>query len=296
MKPVLRKSLPHPEYSFVTRQDVGDHIRTDWHYHPDYELVLIKKSRGTWLVGDYVGYFASGDVILIGPNLPHSYRHEPQFLQEDASIPGEVTAVLFLKEMFGTTFMNLPEMGGIRQTLALSERGLKLTGTLKQMAAGILENILDEHPGERLIKLLSILQLISEKREYKLLSSNSFSYTYTSKGQDTARISAVFQYTFDNFQNPVTIEEVAAFVHMNKHSFCRFFKEKTNKTYIQFLIEVRVSRACRLLIEAEMNVAEICYACGYNSISHFNHQFKAIKQISPLDYRRKHLQRLATAI
>src|SRR3546814_8503934 len=76
MKPVLRKSLPHPEYSFVTRQDVGDHIRTDWHYHPDYELVLIKKSRGTWLVGDYVGYFASGDVILIRPNLPHSRSEE----------------------------------------------------------------------------------------------------------------------------------------------------------------------------------------------------------------------------
>lgn len=287
MKPTLRKSIPQPEYSYVVRKDVGVNIRTDWHYHPEYELVCVRKSRGTWLVGDYVGPFKSGDVILMGPNLPHSYRHDLEFITAGSRAePGEVTAVLFLKEILGASFLELPETKGIKHTLLLSSRGLKLTGKARLEAGKILDRIQQASPGRRLIDTLSILQLITDTNEYQVLASSGFSHEYDKI--DNARISAILEYTFNNYQNPITVEEVATMINMGKHSFCRYFKEKTKKTYMQFLMEVRIGKACRLLIEEDMNITEVCYSCGYNGISHFNHQFKAIKNQSPYEYKRRY--------
>ncbi len=290
MKPTLRKSLPQPEHSFVLRKDTGRNIRTDWHYHPDYELVCIKRSRGTWLIGDYNGPFESGDVILIGPNLPHSYRHEEEYLRDQCEKPGEVIAVLFLKEILGNPFFALPETTGIKDVLDLSNRGLRLTGQARFHAGMILNSLLYVSPGRRLVDLLYILQLMADSNEFEILASSGF--TYHSSNIDNARISAVIEYTFNNFHTSISVEEVAALIHMSKHSFSRFFKDKTRKNYTQFLMEVRIGKACRLLIEEDMSIREVSYSCGYNSISHFNHQFKATKNKSPYEYKQefdKHL-------
>src|SRR5690625_737955 len=285
MKPTLRKSLPQPEHSFVLREDTGRNIRTDWHYHPDYELVCIKRSKGTWLIGDYVGPFESGEVILMGPNLPHSYRHEKKYLMGRSNEQGAVIAILFLKEILGDTFCTLPELKGIKCILELSQRGIKLNGQTKREADRMMRELLAASPGRRLIDLLSILQLIADGNEYEVLASSGF--TYSPNGVDNARVSAILEYTFNHYHNQIAIEDVASVIHMSKHSFSRFFRDKTKKTYSRFLMEVRIGKACRLLIEEDMNIAEICYSCGYNSISHFNHQFKAIKKKSPCDYKKE---------
>jgi AraC-like DNA-binding protein len=290
MKPSLRKAVPNPECSFIVRMDVGKNMKNNWHYHPDCELLYIRRSTGTWLVGDYVGRFRSGDVILIGPNLPHSFRHEYAYVMERDKEPGEAIVALFLKRILGDTLLDLPEVKGIKNILALSEKGLKLTGRTRQKVAAMMEKMLDESPGRKLIDLLLILQMIAEEKGFKVLASNGFSYD--SDGVDNARINAIFEYTFNNYQNQITVEEIAALVNMGKHSFCRYFKEKTKKTYIQFLMEVRIGKACRLLLEDDMNVAEVCYSSGFNSISHFNHQFKAIKNKSPMEYKQSYLNLL----
>lgn len=291
MKPTLRKSIPHAECSFVIRKDVGTDIRTDWHYHPDYELVLIKRSRGTWLVGDYVGPFKTGDIILIGPDLPHSYRHEKEYLDKRDKGSGEVIAALFLKEILGEPFLSLPEANGINNVLLLCGRGLKLIGKTKFEAGKIMNSMLEASPGRKLINMLSILQLISDEKEFEVLASGG--YTYESSGVDNARLSAILEYTFNHYQNQITIDEVAALVNMSKYTFSRFFKEKTKKTYIQFLMEVRIGKACRLLIEEDMNITEVCYACGYNNISHFNHQFKDLKHKSPYEFKQDYINCLS---
>ncbi len=290
MKPTLRKAVPDPEYSFIIRKDRGESMRNNWHYHPEYELLYIKRSTGIWLVGDYIGHFQSGDIILLGPDLPHSFRHDYKYLMERDAEPGEAIVALFVKELFGSAFLNLPETKGIRHILTLAGKGLKITGKTMETVAGIMERVLYESPGGKLISLLHILQAIAEGNEYEILASNGF--TYESDKIDNARINAIFEYTFNNYQNQVTIEEVAALVNIGKHSFCRYFKEKTKKTFIQFLTEVRIGKACRLLIEEDMNAAEVCYSCGYNSISHFNHQFKVIKNKSPLEFKRDYINLL----
>ena len=142
-------------------------------------------------------------------------------------------------------------------------------------------------PGNKLICLLAVLEEIAERKKYLALSSKGF---MQSPGDtDREKIKLVFDYTFSHYTEKITIEIVAALLNMTRQSFCRYFKSKTKKNYIRFLMEVRVGTACRLLVEDEKNVAEISYDCGYNNISHFNHQFKAITGKKPLAYKRDYL-------
>lgn len=286
MKPTLRKAVPQAESSFIVRKDIGTKMKNNWHYHPDFELLFIKRSMGTWLVGDYVGPFKSGDIILLGPNLPHSFRHDYSYIMERDKQPGEAIVVLFPKELFGKGFLELPETKEIGTMLALSGKGLKLATQTKIKVAGIMSSMLEENPSKRFFDLLQILQLIAEKKQYQKLVSEGFSYK--SDGIDNARLSAIFEYTFNNYQNQITIDELAALINVGKHTFCRFFKEKTNKTYLQFLMEIRIGKACKCLIEDNMNISEVGYSCGYNSLSHFNHQFRTIKNMSPLEYKHQY--------
>lgn len=290
MKPTLRKAIPEVESSFVVRKDVGPKMKNNWHYHSECELLCIKKSKGIWLIGDYKGSFESDDVILLGSGTPHSYRHEDKYIGEEESDQGEALVTLFSPEVFGESFLNLPESKEIKNLLELSKRGLKMKGTVRKTIVKIMEEIQHAEKGRKLINLLNILQLITEKKEYEILATEGYSCTTEKINND--RLSMIIQFTYFNYHKQITIEEIASLVNMSIHSLCRFFKEKTKKTYMQFLMEVRIGQACKLLIDDDMHSAEVGYICGYNSISHFNHQFKIVKNKSPLEFKRSYLNLL----
>lgn len=288
MKPALRKVTPNPESSFIVRRDHGKGMRNNWHYHPEFELLYIKRSSGTWLVGDYIGHFKSGDVVLIGSNLPHSFRHEYEYVEERDNQPGEAIVVLFLKDILGPPFLSLPEAKEISNLLTLAGRGLKVNRKAKAEVADMIDKMQYATPGKKLIILLTALNLIGESKEYTALSSQGFTYNPNEKDND--RLNTIFEYTYSNFSGKISLEEVASLLNMTKYSFCRYFKSKTRKTYIQFLMEVRIGQACRLLVEEDLTVTEVCYSCGYNNISHFYNQFIAITGKKPLQYKRNYLQ------
>ena len=290
MKPTLRKAIPEAESSFVVRKDIGPKMKNNWHYHAECELLYIKRSRGVWLIGDYKGKFQSGDIILLGSGTPHSYRHEDKYIREDESQQGEALVTLFSPEIFGVSFLNLPESKEIKSLLELSKRGLKIKGNSKENIEMMMEEIQQAGKGRKLINLLNILQLITEKKEYEILATEGYSCTTEKINND--RLSMIIQFTYYNYHKQITIEEISSMVNMSIHSFCRFFKEKTTKTYMQFLMEVRIGQACRLLIDDDMHSAEVGYTCGYNSVSHFNHQFKIIKNTSPLEFKRSYMSLL----
>jgi AraC-like DNA-binding protein len=267
---------------------VGENMKNYWQYHPEYEIMYIKRSSGTCMIGDYIGNFRSGDIIFLGPNIPHSLRHDPKYVSKRNSNIGEAVIVLFQKDVLGNSFLHLPEAKGIRDTLSLAGRGLKVIGKAKNSISRIMDEMLLCGPGRKLLSLLDVLLTISEQGQYEILSSNGFIYTPTEI--DNNRINSIFEYTFSNYENNITIEDIADLVNMTRYSFCRYFKGITKKTYIQFLTEVRIGKACRLLIEENKNVTEVCYSCGYQSVSHFNHQFKTIKFMSPLEYKRKYMK------
>ncbi|MDF2191475.1 AraC family transcriptional regulator [Paraflavitalea sp. CAU 1676] len=288
MKPELRKITATPHFSFLVRKDTGGQMLNNWHYHPEIEILFIKKSSGTWMIGDHVGAFRSGDVVMVGANLPHCFRHEQDYTVQQKGKGGESICVKFEPDALGTPFLSLPEAEGIRELLSRSHHGLRLKGKTRQQIGRTIGKMLDAPPGKRLVFLLAMLEEIAASRDYSSLSSKGFTRHAGDGGKD--RIKKIFDYTFEHFSKRIAVDEVASLVHMTPQSFCRYFKSKTNKTYVRFLMEVRIGFACRLLVEDELRVSEIGYACGYNSLSHFIHQFKSITGKRPLEYKGDCLQ------
>jgi AraC-like DNA-binding protein len=288
MKPTLRQITSSPQSSFLMRKDTGDRMVNNWHYHPEIELLYIKKSAGTWLIGDHIGPFQSGDIVLIGANLPHCFRHELDFMTHKGKNAGETICIKFVPDIFGAQFLNIPETKAIKALLTKCNCGLQLSGNIKNRLSDGLEKILAVSPAKKLIYLLSVLEEISENKEYTPISSAGFVRSSTDTNND--RIKLVFEFTFNHYNEKITLSQVAALLNMTIQSFCRYFKKNTRKTYIQFLMEVRIGHACRLLAEDDRNVSQICYECGYDNISHFNHQFKMITQKTPLKYKMYYLK------
>lgn len=286
MKAVLRQITSSPEQSFLVRKDVGESMVNNWHYHPEIELLYIKKSSGTWLIGDHIGHFENGDIVLIGPDLPHCFRHEKKYTGKKSTGSGETICIKFLPEVFGDHFFKMPELKAIKSLLHKSSGGLKLKEHTAIVVGAMVDKIMEVPPGKRVINLLSILDEIATERAYTFLSSKGF--IQMPADNHTKRIKFIFEYSFNNYSEKITIAYLASRLNMTKESFCRYFKSKTGKTYIRFLMEVRIGHACRLLVD-EKNVTEISYACGYNHISHFNHQFKTITGKQPLTYKRDYL-------
>ncbi|MFT3932183.1 MAG: AraC family transcriptional regulator [Chitinophagaceae bacterium] len=289
MKPVLRQALSTPSSSFTVRKDIGKQMINSWHYHPEIEFLFIKKSSGTWLIGDYIGHFRSGDVIMLGANLPHCFRHEQQYIGADDE-KGETICIKFAPEIFGDSFLSLPEARPIKEILGKCVHGLKLKGSLKERSGELIEQMSAANPGKKLAHLLYLLEDIAEYQEFTAFSSKGF--TQMHEDVDKARIKMVYEYTLNHFNEKITIDKVASLLNMTRQSFCRYFKSKTNKSYVNFLIEVRIGAACRMLVEDEKNVTEISYECGYNNISHFNHQFRSITNKRPLQYKRDYLEKV----
>lgn len=283
MKATLKKAVPNPEHSFNIHKDIGHDMLSAWHYHPECELLNIRRSYGTCLIGDHVGPFKNGDTFLFGSNLQHTFRHEKKYMERTDEKIGESVVVLFQEDFWGEAFLNLPEIKNIVKLLNTSKVGLRIKGETRKKVARIADDMLTDAPARKLINLLSALELIASTKEYDLISSSGFNPEVNRLDKD--RINIIFEYTFNNFRQKIALEEVAALINMGKHSFCRYFKLKTRKTYIQFLMEARIGHACKLLVEEEFNMAEIGYACGYNNISHFYHQFKDLTKMNPLDYR-----------
>src|ERR1700712_5967537 len=176
MKAKLKKATPNPDQSFNIHKDTGHNMLSSWHYHPEIELLLIKRSFGTCLIGDYVGPFKNGDLYLFGSNLPHTFRHEKKYMERTDSKKGESIVVLFQKDFLGTTFLNLPEIKNITKLLESAKLGLKLYGETRKKVAKIAEEMLVDSPSKRLINLLSALDLIAGSKEYEFISSNGFNH------------------------------------------------------------------------------------------------------------------------
>lgn len=284
MKPVLRRITINPEYSFCVRKDTGRQVYSMWHHHPEVELFLIRGGKGLHIVGDKTNNInESCHMIITGPYLPHT------IVYNNGASDHEVEAIVvhFDPSMFGNTFLNMPEMNAIKELLSLTVNGLDIQGkTLEQME----KKMFALHKADystRLIMLLEILHIIAKEKEYQVIASKGFAGDFSSR--DNTRINKIYEFTFNNFHRDITIEEASSQLNLSKESFCRYFKLKTGKTYVQFLMEVRIGHACKLLMENEKNVAEVCFSCGYNNASNFHHQFKAIKGKTPLQYQKDYL-------
>lgn len=274
------------QQSFSIRRDVVLYFYDRWHYHPELELVHIEQGSGTQFVGDNIQSFQSGDLILIGPNLPHYWRCDEKYFRGQSDLYAQATVLHFSQDIFGDIFLNQPENKGIIELLEKAKRGMKLSGQENKTVKMILQNLLDQKEGNPMIALLQILQALSQNQDVKLLSNSDYQEGFDQ--HDTDRINQIYQYSLANFQQKISIEEISEVANVSPHSFCRYFKSRSRKTYSQFLLEIRIGHACKLLLEAKLSVAQICYESGFNNFANFNKYFKILTQKSPLQYQKEY--------
>lgn len=285
MKPILVRRRDSLSASIEFDGTEYDYFYNPLHYHPEFELTLIVKSFGQRRIGDNIENFNEGDLVLVGNNLPHVWKNDEIFFDKNANMKAQAICVKFLPDFAGSGFLSRPEMSGIRTLLQeYAPLGIKLLGTLRNEVEKIMLELPDLDETERFIQLLQVLNLISKSTEYRLLASLSFQ---NENLKNAHRINVVLDYIMEHYEEGLNLEKIAGLVNMNKNTFCRFFKKGTRKSLFTIINEVRIGKACQHLTETDMNILQVCFACGFNNISNFNKAFKKLNGVSPTLYRRK---------
>lgn len=282
MKMTYHQVQPTPEESFRVLELRGPHYHCTWHFHPEYQLGIVLKGAGHRIVGDSIAPLEAGDISLLGPNLPHAWQFEtaPGARRELHGI-----VVYFKEDSLGPGFFTRPEAQRILRLLKRASVGLQVLGRTRRDVTPLLEAMPRAEGFQRVIILLQVLHRLAQSEEVVPICSPGF----MPKGPDREgeRLRRICDLIQQRLAEPLHRDDVARQANFSPAAFSRFFKKRTGKTFHDFVAELRVGRACRLLGEQELNVTEIAYACGFTNIASFNRCFRRAKQAAPTEYRRK---------
>lgn len=278
---VLPFKIPKPEnVTLYVQHYKGESFYEKLHQHKEIQISVILEGEGTYIIGDCVGDFKPNDIFVLGENLPHIFKRDIVF-ENDA----EMVSLFFSKNSYGEDFFNLPEFEHFQHFFNDAVLGYKVLSNIDELSF-LLSKIDTLSKYKQFTSFLDIMNLISSADKRKLSSLiNLKKYA----GDEGKRMSDIFQYTMDNFHKEVTLHDVSDIANMTPNAFCRYFKQRTTKTFVNFLIDIRIGNACKLLAKKnDLSITEISYQSGFNNLANFNRKFKALKGITPSDYRKKH--------
>ncbi|WP_282124388.1 AraC family transcriptional regulator [Algibacter mikhailovii] len=253
-----------------------------WHYHPEFELIYIPQSHGIRFVGDSVSQFTPGDLVLVGSYLPHLWRNDLSYYQSGSKLEVKTIITKFTKDFLGNDLFNKTEFYEIKKLLDESKYGISFEKDLAEKLHSDFIELPELSDTEKHIKLLGILNKLSLSKNKTVLSSSDMRQSTT---ESSERIDSVLKYISDNYASNIGLDDVASVACMTTNSFCRFFKKTTNKSFTQFLNEIRIRNASRILVQENLPVSDVCYIVGFNSITNFNKQFKQIMGATPKNFR-----------
>lgn len=276
MKVEYEKISPDTGSSFRMIHWKSENDRYFWHYHPEYEIVFVRKGSGKLHIGEHLKNYEEGELVFIGPDLPHTGFGYGVIGEHEEIV------VQLRKDFLGEDFMQKPELQHVRELFERAKQGLSFHGKVRKLVASKLQKMLILSHFERLIELLNIFHTLASTTEFLVLNSSDKSFDFSHKDED--RINKVYEYVEHNYQQSIDIQAVADLTNLTIPSFCRYFKKITHITYTDFVNEYRINQACRLLFENKP-IADICFEVGFNNISHFNKTFKQLKGVSPREYK-----------
>lgn len=247
-----------------------------WHFHPEIELTLITEGSGTRIVGDSVENYQAGDLTLIGSELPHSYASTPGH-DEHAAI-----VIHFRRDFLGSEFLRRPEFTTLHDLVDAASRGLNLTAGPALAAA--LHDLATGPAAERTLGFVRLLARLAEAPGLRTLTTTATKRPVSAAGRD--RADAVHAYLAEAHTGPVELAGAAAVAHLTPSAFSRFFRRTFGRTFTDYLTELRIATACRLLGESDLAISDIAIRSGYQNLANFNRRFRALKGVSPREYRR----------
>ncbi len=256
-----------------------------FHYHPEFELAYIKEGFGRRIIADKIDSFYAGDLVFLGPNVPHVWQNDDLFHKGFANFRSHSMAIHFRKEIFSDGMMQLQESSKLNELFTRSLRGIKIVGKTSEVVVDKMSHLNSKKGLERIICLLEILHIISQSKETEYISYKGYSGMIANHKID--RLAEVYNFVSENFSKDISLDDVARMTNLTPPAFCRLFKKRTNRHFISYLNDVRISKACKQLLETDLNISEIAFYCGYKTVSNFNKIFKKNIGISPKAYREK---------
>lgn len=282
MKVIPFKVPQTRQEAFRLQEDRHAHFYDQLHQHSENQIMWIVKSEGTLIAGDYVGRFQEGDLFLIGSGQPHVFRNDDAYFKSGSKRKAEAISMYFDESYTGAEFWRLNEMKGVQQLLTKSKKGLRVEGKTKTHAIQLIRQLSQKKGIDKLIHFFQLLKVLSESRETHTLSVTTLTTDHA--GGEDKRMNDILHFTFRESYRPIYLREIAEIANLSQEAFCRYFKLRTQKTYTNFLNEVRISKACQLLIGTDKTVQEICYEAGFNNVSQFNRVFRKITGKTPNRY------------
>ncbi|WP_454879860.1 AraC family transcriptional regulator [Sphingobacterium detergens] len=262
-----------------------DFLSNPLHFHELCELVLILESFGKRVVGNNITTFTEGDLVLMGPNIPHIWRNDDVFLEPGNPQRARAIVIYFPADFLLQLTDEHQTIQAMQHFIRKAQRGLRFYGETKDKAHTLMESISDKEGFSKIIEFLKLIQLLQDTVEFESLVSEGYRPTFSE--QETLRINKVYLYVMSNFKEDVNIQAASGILNMTPNAFCRFFKRHTQKSFTRFVNEMRIGHACKLLMDRTLSISEICYICGYQNLTNFNKFFKSIMNKTPREFRKE---------
>ena len=281
MEIVYEKIFVSHNYSFITRKLRLASNTTRIHSHRNFELNFISSGSGKRIIGNSISGYMHGDLVLLGPHIPHCWDN----LETEPDTVAECIVTHFNENIISSDFFNIPELEQVVDLLKNASNGIWFKGKKVEKVGQTLKKMVNLKGLERYIELLKVFHLLLQIDDREILAlpsslTNSFD-------TDHDQINKIYEYVFNNIQTGIKLKEASALVFKEPGSFCRYFKKKTSQTFMDYVKNVRIGLAAKLLAETDKQITQICYECGYNNLANFNHYFRVIMKKTPSEYRKE---------
>lgn len=283
MKAPIHKNVESQVRSVTVHELRESHFDPNWHFHPHYQLFTVLEGTGKRLIGDSIQTFEPGDTVFLGPDIPHLWRSDPAYFGGSPELFTHGVVLYFQEDFLGKDFFEKPEMLHLKQLLIDSKRGIEYKGFMRDHIREELLELRNAEGFHGILRLLTLLDKLAHGTGGSPIAS--YGYVNTYKVSETERMQKVHNYVLQHFAQEIRLGDVASLAGMSEAAFCRYFKARSNKTFIDFVNEIRVGHACKLLLEDQWTIAQIAYDSGFDSLSNFNRNFKRYIGHTPREYK-----------